>query len=507
MLKSVSSNWALNALQILVFMALARFTLTALGQGTFGVWETIVAAAGPLQLLVLGVPMGTVRRMSEALGRGDADGANRALGQSVSLTLCMAATALAVGVGIWAGFQEALLQGEGWSLSPAEVLDGRSALAVYLANLAAGFCLRLPYTALEAHQDFITKNQVMGAGMLLRLGATVGALSWRPDLLTLAWVHVLVAAFEFVAALAVTRRRHPSVRFRAGRLVWTEVRALLGFSLFAFLMNMGALFAFQLDALVIGAHMAPEDVATYGMANKIFDPLVNLLLAIGMVVMPAAATLRVQGREGELVGLLHHWSKVAAFLVTTLGGYLLVFGPEFLAWWLGPEYDPAAGRLLQVLMASFLLFLPVRGVALPILLGAGNPRGPGLGLMAMGLGNLVLSLALVREHGLLGVALGTAIPNALFALAFVARTARALHTRAGAWLGHALGRVTIGWLPGLALLVAVKLGPGAEGFWPLVAVGLAYSATQLAVGVLFIWRGDAQLDPLARWRARGGAAA
>ena len=33
MLKSVSSNWALNALQILVFMALARFTLTALGQG------------------------------------------------------------------------------------------------------------------------------------------------------------------------------------------------------------------------------------------------------------------------------------------------------------------------------------------------------------------------------------------------------------------------------------------------------------------------------------------
>jgi O-antigen/teichoic acid export membrane protein len=223
--------------------------------------------------------------------------------------------------------------------------------------------------------------------------------------------------------------------------------------------------------------------------------------------MPAAATLRVQGREGELVGLLHHWSKVAAFLVTTLGGYLLVFGPEFLAWWLGPEYDPAAGRLLQVLMASFLLFLPVRGVALPILLGAGNPRGPGLGLMAMGLGNLVLSLALVREHGLLGVALGTAIPNALFALAFVARTARALHTRAGAWLGHALGRVTVGWLPGLALLVAVKLGPGAEGFWPLVAVGLAYSATQLAVGVLFIWRGDAQLDPLARWRARGGAAA
>lgn len=507
MLKSVSSNWALNALQILVFMALARFTLTALGQGTFGVWETIVAAAGPLQLLVLGVPMGTVRRMSEALGTGDDAGANRALGQSVSLTLGMGALALAAGAVIWAGFQGALLAGDGWSLTPEAALDARTALAVYAANVAAGFCLRLPYTALEAHQDFITKNQVMGTGMLLRLGATIAALSWDATLLNLAWVHVLVAVFEFTAALAVTRRRHPAVRFRPAPLVAAEVRALLGFSLFAFLMNMGAFFAFQLDALVIGAHMGPEDVAVYGMANKIFDPLVNLLLAIGMVVMPAAATLRVQGREGELVGLLHHWSKVAAFLVTTLGGYLLVFGPEFLAWWLGPEYDPAAGQLLQVLMASFLLFLPIRGVALPVLLGAGDPRGPGLGLVLMGLGNLALSLALVEPYGLLGVALGTAIPNALFAIAFVARTARTLHTNPGSWLGHALGRVVLGWAPGLALLVAVKLGPGAEGFWPLVAVGLAYTLTQLAVGVGFIWRGDASLDPLARWRARSGGAA
>ena len=65
----------------------------------------------------------------------------------------------------------------------------------------------------------------------------------------------------------------------------------------------------------------------------------------------------------------------------------------------------------------------------------------------------------------------------------------------------------LGWVPGLALLVAVKLGPGAEGFWPLVAVGLAYTLTQLAVGVGFVWRGDASLDPLARWRARSGGAA
>jgi O-antigen/teichoic acid export membrane protein len=238
------------------------------------------------------------------------------------------------------------------------------------------------------------------------------------------------------------------------------------------------------------------------MANKVFDPLINLLLAIGMVVMPAAAAMRARDEENELRDLLFKWSKVAVFIVLTLGSYLLVFGPEFLDWWLGDEYDPAAGPLLQVLMASFLLFLPVRGVALPILLGSGNPRGPALGLLAMGIGNLALSLILVRTHGIWGVALGTAIPNVIFSLIFIAGARKTLQVRPLEWTAYSLGRVGPGLLPGLGLLLLVKLGPGASGFWPLFTVGLAFVATQTLAALFFVWRGDPHVDPLRMLRDR-----
>ena len=66
-------------------------------------------------------------------------------------------------------------------------------------------------------------------------------------------------------------------------------------------------------------------------------------------------------------------------------------------------------------MVSFLIFLPIRGVALPILMGLGKPGRPAVALLVMGLLNLGLSIALIGPLGLVGVALGTAVPNVLFA--------------------------------------------------------------------------------------------
>ena len=41
MLRSISSNWALNAIQILVFMVLTPFAANALGRDLYGVWEVL----------------------------------------------------------------------------------------------------------------------------------------------------------------------------------------------------------------------------------------------------------------------------------------------------------------------------------------------------------------------------------------------------------------------------------------------------------------------------------
>lgn len=493
MLRSISSNWSLNVLQILVFMVLTPFAANALSTEVYGIWEVIVSAAGPLQLLALGLPMATVRAVSR--NSDDPDAASRAVGTSVSMTLILGTIAAAASVLAYGFFETTMLGNPKWASVPADrVDDARAGLVIMLAHVSAGFTLALPYAVYEAHRDFVAKNLIMGSGMLLKLLFTIVFLSMRADLVVLAGIQLAVAAIEFVTAYTISKRRHPGVRFAPRKIEFAEARSLLSFSVFAFMLNMGALLAFRIDALVIGAHADNAAAAIYGYGNKIFDPFINLLLAIGMVLMPMAATESKRGNLPAVRDAFLRWSKVAATLVFMIGGYLIVVGPAFLEWWLGGVYVPESGRLLRILMVSFFLFLPVRGVVLPTLMGVGKAKWPGLGLLGMGIANLLLSLALIGPYGLRGVALGTAIPNVVFSLTFAVAACRVLDVRIVDWVGYAFARTVVATLAAGGALYGVDRIAPIEGFFPLVAGGLGYCALFGVLVVYFVYRDDRYVD-------------
>jgi O-antigen/teichoic acid export membrane protein len=300
--------------------------------------------------------------------------------------------------------------------------------------------------------------------------------------------------FEFGVALLVLRRRHPHIRFGLANFDRALVRGILGFSLFAMLLNVGNLLAFRSDALVIGARLDAAQVTFFDMGNKFFEPMTGLLIAVGAVVMPMTTKLQATGEREELRRLFLKWSKICLSIVLWIGLYLLVLGPEFLGWWVGADFVGPSGAVLRVLMISFLFYLPVRGVALPVLLGLGKPKVPALALLAMGVVNLLLSLALVGPLGIFGVALGTAVPNVLFAGALLVLACRELEVPVSSYLAYVAGRACFGAILPLALLLFLKHGLHVSGFLPLFASGLASLFAFSLVWVGFVYRKDPHLD-------------
>lgn len=501
-LKNIGSNWTLNVLQILVFMVLSPFVVNTLGEQTNGVWVSIVSLTGFLHLLILGIPMASVRYVAEHVAREDHERTNQAIATCLGICLLLGTLALLAGGVLFALFDARYLGGAAWSgLGAGTLDDARVAFAIVVATVTLGFAANLPYGIFDAHQEFVLKNLVIAGGLVLRLGLTVALLSARASLAYLALVQLACMASEFGVALVLIRRRHPELRFGVGGFDKSLVRGILSFSVFAMLLNVGARLAFQTDALVIGWFAEPDRITVYDIGNKIFDPFINLILGIGMVVMPTATALMARGEEAELRAIFLKWSKIAFAIVLMIGGYLLVLGPEFLGWWFGDAYDAESGQLLRVLMVSFLLFLPMRGVALPILMGLGRPARPAIALLGMGLLNLVLSVLLIRQYGLVGVAMGTAIPNVLFAAAVLGLTCSHLGVGVGPFVGYVAGRAVIGALLPVGLLVAAK-ALGVAGFTGLFAIGLAYVALYSAASVGFVFRGDPHVDLYARLRAR-----
>ena len=147
-------------------------------------------------------------------------------------------------------------------------------------------------------------------------------------------------------------------------------------------------------------------------------------------------------------------------------------------------------------MISSLAFLPVRGVALPILMGLGKPRTPTIAFILAGLANLVLSIALARPLGLAGVALGTAIPNvAVRRRRARRRLPRAARSASATYLRYVVPRAALGAIPPLALLLWFKLGDRRRRTSPgLVAAGAAMVVLFGLTWVFFVYRDDPYVD-------------
>jgi len=486
-LKNIGSNWIVTLVTVVALYLLTPFTLRTLGVASYGTWVLMTSITGYLGLLVLGVPMASVRYFAEHVASGDVRKLNQAIGSCTGLYLLLGGVSLIVGLGMYAFFT---LYG-----IPARIHgDARSAFAAIVLVVSFGFVALLPEGILSAYGDFVPRNLVRLASLLLRVGLTVGLLTLRASLTVLALVQLACVAFDFALCWLVIRRRHPDIRIRVADFDWAVVRRILSFSVYVLVLNAGARLSFETDSLVIGGFINVDAIPYFSVANSLIIYLMEFVVAIAAVVMPMATQLHTQGKSAELREVFLKWSKIALSLTMMAGLFLVVLGPRFIGWWIEPGFEKPSGQVLQILMVSYLIFLPVRGVALPVLLGLGKTGVATIGALSAGLLNLGLSIVLARPLGLAGVALGTAIPNALFAVLVLLYTCRELKTPVAEYVRYVVPRAALGALPVLGLLLWFKLGLDVRSLAGLAVAGIAMVVLFGLIWVLFVFRKDPYVE-------------
>ena len=488
MMKSVTSTWGVTVATIAAAYLLTPFTIHRLGDAGYGTWNLINAITGYLALLVLGVPMASVRYFAQHVADGDVGKLNEAIGSCTALYLALGAVAVVVGVGMYVFFDVT------YAIPAAVQHDAHWAFALTVVYVAVGFIGMLPNGVLQANDDFAPRNAIRFVGVVLRMILTLAWLWVWPTLTVLALIQLICLAVDFTLCSWLIHRSYPGVRVRLSDFDWSMVRKIFSFSMYVLVLQAGARLSFETDSLVIGKFQNVSAIPFFTVANSFIVYLMEFLLAIAAVVMPLATRLKTQGRAAELRDVFLKWSKIA-FSVSLLAGlFLIVLGPRFIAWWIDPSFEQPAGQVLQILMISYLIFLPVRGVALPILMGLGKPGLPTIGFLVAGLINLGLSILLARPLGLAGVALGTAIPNVLFAALVLWQACRELEAPVGQYLRYVVPRAALGVIPTIAVLLWFKNALDVRSLPGLVAAGVAMVAVFGVTWVFFVYRNDPYLN-------------
>jgi O-antigen/teichoic acid export membrane protein len=501
-LRNVGSTWVVTIVTIGATYLLTPFVIHRLGQEGYGIWTLITSLTGYINLLALGVPMACVRYLAQHVAERDHRKVNEAIGSCAGLYLMMGAVAVLVGFGLtWMLLRV-------YAIPPDLQHDAVVACGLMVLVVSSAFIGLLPEGILFAHHDFVLRNIVRIGGVLLRLSLTIGLLAMHATLVVLATVQLLCFLFDFSLSWFLIRRRYPTVRISLRDFDRRMVRQILSFSLYVLLLNAGVRLCFETDALVIGAFVDVGAIPFYAVANSLIVYLMDFVIAIAAVIMPMTTKLRTEGDWAQLREIFLTWSKVALSITVMVGLFLIILGPKFIGWWIDPSFEHPAGQVLQILMVSSLLFLPVRGVALPMLLGLGNPRVPTLVFLATGVLNLLLSIALAGPLGIAGVALGTAIPNVVFAVVILIVTCRALSLSVSEYFAYVVPRAALGTLPIFALLVWFKIGLGVETITGLAAAGSAMMVLFGLTWIFFVYRNDPYVDlrgHLVRFRVWSGA--
>jgi O-antigen/teichoic acid export membrane protein len=443
---------------------------------------------GYVSLLALGVPMACVRYLAQHVAEGDSRKMNEAIGSCVGLYLMIGAVAVIVGVALAFGFTGI------YDIPVALRSQARWAFVIMAFQVGAGFIGLLPEGIMIAHHDFVVRNSVRIGAVLVRLALTVTLLTLNASLVLLAAVQLICLVFDFTVCMFLIRRRYPTVRVTLADFDWGMVRKIFSFSMYVLLLAAGARMSFETDALVIGAFLGVGAIPFYAVANSLVVYLMDFTIAIAAVVSPMATKLNTEHRLDELRTVFLKWSKVSLSMSLMAGLFLIVLGPRFIAWWIGPEFEQPAGAVLQILMISSLAFLPVRGVALPILMGLGKPRTPTIAFILAGLMNVGLSILLARPLGLAGVALGTAIPNVLFAAVVLVVACRELEISVARYLQYVVPRAALGGIPPLALLLWFKFGANVQNLVGLAVAGSAMLVLFALTWIFFVYRHDPYVD-------------
>jgi len=310
----------------------------------------------------------------------------------------------------------------------------------------------------------------------------------------LAAIQLLCLLFDFTVSLLLIRRRYPGVRISLADCDFSVVRRVLSFSVYVLLLSAGARLAFETDALVIGAMFGVAAIPFYVVANSLVVYLMEFVLAIAAVVSPMATKLNTEGRIDELRQMFLTWSKIALSLSLAAGVFLCVFGPRFIGWWIDPSFEAPSGRVLQILVLSCLVFLPVRGVALPIMIGLGKPQMPTTAFLAAGVLNVVLSVALARPFGLAGVAIGTAVPNVLFGVFVLVITCRELRVSLRTYVEYVVPRAALGALSMLLPLLWLRIGLDVQSMPGMIAAGVVMLVIFAVTWTFFVYRDDPYVD-------------
>jgi O-antigen/teichoic acid export membrane protein len=469
------SSYGREFIDIVSFLILIPFIINTLGKESFGLWSLIWSFLGIFELADLGFAASVIKYVADARGRGDLSRLKR-----IVCTLFWIYTFL--GAVVMAGIAGSLMFfNRLFEIPPAQASMAWAVLLILGLRSSLYLPLGMFRGLLVGSQRMSLANFYKAMGSILYLVMVLVALTLSPNIITLATVNMIAGLTPMFAIMIHSRKTMPELTLNPTYFDRSLVKELTSFSMYFSLTQIAAMIATRADAMIIKLFLPLDAVGVYSIGMRLSEYASMFCSHLTRALAPVFAELHGARDESNIKAAHDLGTKLTvAFATPLLLGLALLAEPLIIAW-TGPGFVQAA-PVCKLLVAAAIVTI-IHGNTVNLLSMGGKQRYVAIMIIVGQVLNLILSFALVRTLGLVGVALATLIAAVPIYFVFIEGFSSGFNI--SRWLAFYRSGVLPALVPALvmsALLLSVLRYKPVLGLWEVgsleilgvVVFGLCY---------------------------------
>ena len=405
-LRNVTSNWAGIVLNIGISFVLAPFIVNSLGTVYYGIWTLMMQFTGYLWLFDFGVRESVVKYVAQYHASGEHEELDATVRTALSVYSVVAGIALCGVVGL------ALALPYAFNIPSEALTTARVTALLTGATVALGFVFNVFAGIVMGLQLFYRMAKIGIVFSVVRAIATWILLSMGYGVITLAVMQFIASILTSLIVYRICLEQLPYLKIRLLWPVRERVAKLLNYGKYVLLANIGDKVIFATDSIVIGVFLPISALTYFAIGGTLIEHFRSFITSLGMILNPLSSSLDAKKDTNSVAAVVMGGTKAVILLGLPVCIGFILLGERFIGLWMGPEFAKPAGAVLAVLAAGHLIGLPYYSIS-GVLYGLNRHRLVAWSRVLEGIVNLTLSIVLVQRMGLIGVALGTAIPHAL----------------------------------------------------------------------------------------------
>jgi len=403
--RNVSTRYLAIFIDGVIGLVLLPFNVSHLGPSAYGLWALTTSVTWFFGVLDLGYGSALVKFIAQYRAWRDRTALNEIL-STIALVFA--------GLGAVSFLVTAVLAwriGSLFNIEPGQVRTAQYVLLIVGAYLSLRFPLSIFGAVVYGFQRYYLNNTVSIGISLVVATVNLGILSAGHGLVT------LVAAVTAVRILSLglfawnAYRVFPGLLVRSSLFRLARLREVTGFSVYMLVLDWSAKLNYSSDTIVIGAMLDTTAIAVWTVGQRLAQLTQQLTNQLNDALFPSVVDSDAVQRHDRLQMILVQGTRLSLALAAPLCLGLIVLADSLIHNWVGPKFS--ASVLTTRILLTVVLVRASTASANLILKGAGQHRLLTCANATTAVVNVLLSIALVRPFGLLGVALGTLIPVSL----------------------------------------------------------------------------------------------